>query len=180
MRILQPAGRRDTDRSGLSTRSGWSPAVRPRLHGGRPPAFNAELNKHRNVVERCFNGAKQFRDLAIGYAKRAAQTRLNSPSPRSRSGRDDLEEAPSPILRKRRLRAEHTIQGLSVPRTDCTRSGRERTACRQISGRALMSNCCLCHSRGNLDPSTRNGRRDFGRRLPEGASRTSSWDQLAL
>jgi transposase len=40
--------------------------------GGRPPAFNAQLYKQRNVVERCFNRLKQFRDLATRYAKRTA------------------------------------------------------------------------------------------------------------
>jgi transposase len=33
----------------------------------------AELYKQRNVIERCFNRLKQFRDLATRYAKRAAQ-----------------------------------------------------------------------------------------------------------
>ncbi|MFL6144183.1 MAG: transposase, partial [Labedaea sp.] len=41
-------------------------------HGGRPPAFDADLYKQRNVVERCFNRLKQFRSLATRYAKRAA------------------------------------------------------------------------------------------------------------
>lgn len=40
--------------------------------GGRPPAFDATLYAHRNVVERCFNRLKQFRGLATRYAKRAA------------------------------------------------------------------------------------------------------------
>jgi transposase len=40
--------------------------------GGRPPAFDAELYKQRNVVERCFNRLRQFRDLATRYAKRVA------------------------------------------------------------------------------------------------------------
>jgi transposase len=40
--------------------------------GGRPPAFDAQLYKQRNVVERCFNRLKQFRDLATRYAKRTA------------------------------------------------------------------------------------------------------------
>jgi transposase len=40
--------------------------------GGRPPTFDAELYARRNVVERCFNRLKQFRDLATRYAKRAA------------------------------------------------------------------------------------------------------------
>jgi transposase len=40
--------------------------------GGRPPAFNSEVYKQRNVIERCFNRLNQFRDLATRYAKRAA------------------------------------------------------------------------------------------------------------
>jgi transposase len=40
--------------------------------GGRSPAFDAELYKQRNVIERCFNRLKQFRDLATRYTKRAA------------------------------------------------------------------------------------------------------------
>ncbi|WP_433734432.1 IS5 family transposase [Nocardia sp. CA-129566] len=40
--------------------------------GGRPPVFDTEAYKQRNVVERCFNRLKQFRDLATRYAKRAA------------------------------------------------------------------------------------------------------------
>ena len=43
--------------------------------GGRPPAFDAEVYAGRNVVERCFNRLKQFRDLATRYAKRAAYYR---------------------------------------------------------------------------------------------------------
>jgi transposase len=41
-------------------------------HGGRPPDFDAELYRQRNVVERCFNRLKQWRALATRYAKRAA------------------------------------------------------------------------------------------------------------
>lgn len=40
--------------------------------GGRPPAFDANEYKQRNVVERCFARLKQFRDLSTRYAKRAA------------------------------------------------------------------------------------------------------------
>jgi len=40
--------------------------------GGRPPAFDAELDKQRHVIERCCNRRKQCRDLATRYAKRAA------------------------------------------------------------------------------------------------------------
>jgi transposase len=43
--------------------------------GGRPPVFDAEVYAGRNVVERCFNRLKQFRDLATRYAKRAAYYR---------------------------------------------------------------------------------------------------------
>lgn len=40
--------------------------------GGRPPAFDRAVYKRRNVVERCFNRLKQWRDLATRYAKRAS------------------------------------------------------------------------------------------------------------
>ena len=43
--------------------------------GGRPPAFDPGIYACRNVVERCFNRLKQFRDLATRYAKRAAYYR---------------------------------------------------------------------------------------------------------
>jgi transposase len=44
-------------------------------HGGRPPAFDQQKYAGRNVVERCFNRLKQFRDLATRYAKRSAYYR---------------------------------------------------------------------------------------------------------
>jgi transposase len=40
--------------------------------GGRPPTFDAEVYRRRNVVERCFNRLKHWRDLATRYAKRAS------------------------------------------------------------------------------------------------------------
>jgi transposase len=40
--------------------------------GGRPPVFNRDIYRHRNVVERCFNRLKQFRGLATRYDKTAA------------------------------------------------------------------------------------------------------------
>ena len=40
--------------------------------GGRPPAVDLAEYKKRNVIERCFNRLKQFRDFATRYAKRAA------------------------------------------------------------------------------------------------------------
>ena len=39
--------------------------------GGRPPTFNAETYKRRNVVERCFNRLKQCRSVATRYDKTA-------------------------------------------------------------------------------------------------------------
>jgi transposase len=40
--------------------------------GGRPADFDRTAYKQRNVVERCFNRLKQWRDVATRYAKRAA------------------------------------------------------------------------------------------------------------
>ncbi|QFU85536.1 hypothetical protein YIM_01530 [Amycolatopsis sp. YIM 10] len=40
--------------------------------GGRPAAFDAEVCKHRNMFERCFNRLKQFRGLVTRYSTRAA------------------------------------------------------------------------------------------------------------
>jgi transposase len=39
--------------------------------GGRPPTFNAETYKRRNVVERCFNRLKQSHSVATRYDKTA-------------------------------------------------------------------------------------------------------------
>lgn len=40
--------------------------------GGRPPTFNTDVYKTRNVVERCFNRLRHWRDLSTRYAKRAS------------------------------------------------------------------------------------------------------------
>ncbi|WP_432140190.1 IS5 family transposase [Streptomyces sp. bgisy154] len=52
-----------------------SDQVRNRLRrgsrGGRPPAFDKQLYKRRNVVERCFNRLKQWRGIATRYDKTA-------------------------------------------------------------------------------------------------------------
>jgi transposase len=40
--------------------------------GGRPPAFDTEGYKDRNVVERCFSKLRQFRAVATRYDKRQA------------------------------------------------------------------------------------------------------------
>ncbi|MFJ9432556.1 IS5 family transposase, partial [Streptomyces sp. NPDC101490] len=37
--------------------------------GGRPPGFDKERYKQRNVVERCFNTLKQYRAIATRYDK---------------------------------------------------------------------------------------------------------------
>ncbi|GGT73862.1 hypothetical protein GCM10010207_84320 [Streptomyces atratus] len=39
--------------------------------GGRPLAFDREIYKQRNVVERCFNRLKQWRGIATRYDKTA-------------------------------------------------------------------------------------------------------------
>lgn len=39
--------------------------------GGRPPAFDADAYRDRNVVERCFNRLKQWRGIATRYDKHA-------------------------------------------------------------------------------------------------------------
>lgn len=39
--------------------------------GGRPPAFDADAYKGRNVIERSFNALKQWRGLATRYDKLA-------------------------------------------------------------------------------------------------------------
>ncbi|XMN11297.1 IS5 family transposase [Streptomyces griseobrunneus] len=41
--------------------------------GGRPPAFDRELYRARNVVERCFNRLKQFRAIATRFDKLATR-----------------------------------------------------------------------------------------------------------
>ena len=39
--------------------------------GGRPPSFNLEIYKGRNVVERCFNNSKRWRGIAMRIDKTA-------------------------------------------------------------------------------------------------------------
>lgn len=40
--------------------------------GGRPPNFDPQMYRHRNVVERCFNRLKQWRGIATRYDKKAS------------------------------------------------------------------------------------------------------------
>ncbi|GAA2653594.1 transposase [Streptomyces vastus] len=39
--------------------------------GGRPPAFDRDIYRQRNIVERCFNRLKSFRGIATRYEKTA-------------------------------------------------------------------------------------------------------------
>jgi transposase len=61
--------------------------VRNRLRrgsrGGRPPAFDRQLYKQRNVVERCFNRLKQWRGSPPVTTRPPSPTRQPSPSHRS-------------------------------------------------------------------------------------------------
>lgn len=43
--------------------------------GGRPPNFDADMYKFRNVVERCFGRLKQWRGIATRYDKTARNYR---------------------------------------------------------------------------------------------------------
>ncbi len=43
--------------------------------GGRPPAFDKEIYRDRNVVERCFAHLKQFRAIATRFDKLADRYR---------------------------------------------------------------------------------------------------------
>jgi len=53
--------------------------------GGRPPNFDRESYRGRNVVERAFNKAKQWRAVATRYDKLASPTEPDSCSPASSS-----------------------------------------------------------------------------------------------
>jgi transposase len=44
-------------------------------HGGRPPLFDTEIYRRRNVVERSFNRLKQWRGVATRYDKHARNYR---------------------------------------------------------------------------------------------------------
>ncbi|MGY4900446.1 transposase, partial [Micromonospora aurantiaca (nom. illeg.)] len=71
--------RPDLDRRITSDRITRWPSLTPpaRTRPGRPPAFDKATYRKRNVVERCFNRLKQWRDLATRYAKRASLYRAS-------------------------------------------------------------------------------------------------------
>jgi transposase len=48
---------------------------RGRRRRGRPPKFDREAYRRRNVVERCVNRLKQWRGVATRYEKRAVNYR---------------------------------------------------------------------------------------------------------
>ena len=75
-----PSTRREMRRRGISfTCPERSDQISRRKNrgpaGGRPPGFDSDIYKRRNVVERCFGRLKQFRGLATRYAKRVAYYR---------------------------------------------------------------------------------------------------------
>ncbi|MGW3426323.1 IS5 family transposase [Streptomyces phaeochromogenes] len=45
--------------------------LRRGCHGGRPPGFDRETYRRRNMIERCFNRLKGFRGIATRYEKTA-------------------------------------------------------------------------------------------------------------
>ncbi len=63
-------------------------------HGGRPPNFNAEDYKGRNVVERAFNQLKNRRDWRPATTNTRSSTEADSFSPPSCSGSDDYRDTP--------------------------------------------------------------------------------------
>lgn len=52
---------------------GWVPvnSHRPTTDGGRPPAFDRQVYRRRNVAERCFNRLKAPRGIATRYDQTA-------------------------------------------------------------------------------------------------------------
>jgi transposase len=48
---------------------------RRRRRGGRPPTFDADAYRRRNVVERCVGRLKRWQSVATRYEKRAANYR---------------------------------------------------------------------------------------------------------
>jgi transposase len=73
--------------SGPMRRQASSKRCRPKARRkGRPPAFDREHYKRRNLVERCFNKLKHWRTVACRFDKRALNHRAGSCWPPSCSG----------------------------------------------------------------------------------------------
>lgn len=67
--------------------------------GGRPPAFDREVYKQRNVVERCFNRLKQWRGLGEVDSGRPADVSTSGfPRAASRTRRARLRAPGSPQI----------------------------------------------------------------------------------
>ena len=74
--VVEPhLGGKRRERSGdisMRDRVECSPFESRRAHQpGRKPAFDREIYRRRNVVERCVNRLKQWRGIATRYEKRA-------------------------------------------------------------------------------------------------------------
>ncbi|MEU3855158.1 IS5 family transposase [Streptomyces sp. NPDC029554] len=65
-----PAQTRHRPHHPREDRPAATPANRGR-RGGRPPTFNRQIYRQRNVIERCFNRLKAFRGIATRYEKTA-------------------------------------------------------------------------------------------------------------
>ncbi|WP_375256616.1 IS5 family transposase [Streptomyces sp. PKU-EA00015] len=63
-------------------------------HGGRPPGFDRETYRRRNIIERCFNGSRASAGSPPDTRRPPLPTKQRSPSHRSCSGQDPFEDGP--------------------------------------------------------------------------------------
>lgn len=84
--------------------------------GGRPPGFDAEFYKGRNVIERRFCHVKQWRGIATRYDKLAVSFRAPSSSMPSSSGPGICQTCPNRASTKPGAIQPHraTIQGCGI------------------------------------------------------------------
>lgn len=86
--------------------------------GGRPPGFDPQKYKQRNVVERCFNTLKQYRGIATRYDKTSesylAAVTLASTLLWISLGRHALGPPLRPTPRRRRPRRRRGSPGLQA------------------------------------------------------------------
>ncbi|MFE3151405.1 MULTISPECIES: transposase [unclassified Streptomyces] len=92
--------------------------------GGRPPGFDREVYKHRNVVERCFNRLKQWCGIATRYDKTAQsyEAAVTLASLLMWAGRLTTEP-----------RSDHRQPALRHGRPACVEAARDEPACSQRS-----------------------------------------------